>query len=220
MAQAQAFSGYLAFDSLDVPRKLEAAYAVGYRLLDQPDDLWTGRFLQFKEGSPSATEAGNHVMSRMAKKFLSARGIRPNDVTFVPALTSSETSADSNGILSSAAKHIADALGAHYSSDLLSKRRHTSLHADNLNRAQRQQAVAEANFQARNVAGRCVVLIDDFITTGATLQAWASAIKSSNPECSVLAMSLAKNERLAFAPEASNDHLGSKLDAIWRRYSQ
>ena len=220
MVEAQTSDGYLSFGSLDVAGGLEAAYAVGYRLLDQPDDVWTERFVQFKEGPPSAAEAGIRLVGRMARRILSARGIKPRDVTFIPALTSLETFADANGKLSRAAKHSAEILGAHYRHDLLSKRPHISLHGENLSRQERQHTVAGADFQCRGSVGSHLILVDDFITTGSTLQQWTSAIRVSNPECVVLAMSLAKNERRSFEPKASNGHLDSEMDATWRKYGQ
>lgn len=220
MVQAQMCDGYLSFRSLDVAGELEAAYVVGYRLLDQPDDVWTERFIQFKDGPPSAAEAGIQLIGRMAKRIVSARGIEPHDVTFAPALTSLETLAESDGKLSHAARHSAEIVGARYRHDMLSKRRHDSLHGGNLNRQERQHTVAGADFQCRGGIGSHLILVDDFITTGATLQEWTSAIKMSNPECVVLAMSLAKNERRSFEPTAANSHLGSEIDAVWRRYSQ
>lgn len=220
MARPQVVKGHLAFDSLDVAGALDTAYTVGYRLLDTSGELWTDRFLRFKEGQPGAIQAGIELMARMAKKMLAKDRISSNDVTFVPALTSSEASAASAGTLSRAARAMAEATNASFDAGLLTKEPHDSLHSQSSSKQERQQIVDQAGFACDILATSYVVVVDDLITTGSTLQAWADAIFVSNPSCTIVAMALAKNERQSYIPEASNDHLGRKLDTIWRNHSQ
>ena len=220
MARPRVVKGHLAFDTLDVQGQLKAAYTVGYRLLDKHDDSWTERFSQFKENQPTAVGAGIELMARMAKKMLAAENVPSKEVTFVPALKSSESSAAPTGTLSRAAVQMAEAARSPYELELLSKRPHDSLHSQYRSREERKQIVSEACFACDPIATPYVVVVDDLITGGITLQAWADAIRSSNPSSTIIAMALAKNERQLYMQVASNNHLGRKPDTIWRNQAQ
>lgn len=217
MARARLFHGCLVFDSLDAGSDLQAAFTVGYRFLDDHEDVWTSRFTSFKAGQSQAERAGKRLMSRMACRVLGKLDVLPSDVTFVPALRSAETKAAADSILSRIAKQSANKYQAFHDRKLLRKNRHSSLHSAQRTRDERENIIASANYASRAVNTSNVVVIDDFITAGSTLCAIARAIQKRNPGITVYGMALAKNDRLSWLhTDATNDHISSKWNRKWQ----
>ena len=142
---------------------------------------WTERFRRFKEGTQAirmggptlsqraAANAAWAVMRDMTPKVLDVRGLEGRNITFVPALSAWETAASEQGPLTTVAKGCADRCNGEFSAGLLEKRAHESLHSTPHSRAERRSIISGARYHAGQVATPGVFVVDDFITTGATM---------------------------------------------------
>ncbi len=75
-------------------------------------------------------------------------------------------------------KHLAGLSGWHFDTDLLTRLRNTPSQTK-LNRAERKENMRNAFVCKKNVSGLSVLLVDDVITTGSTLNTCAEEVKKS-----------------------------------------
>ena len=218
MTTDNTLGGCLDFESFYNGPDIDRAFTIGYSILDDRDEKWTGRFNRFKGGSVDSWKAGAAVLMRAVPAVLSDLGISGDDVTFAPALTSGETAASEKGVLGVLAKVCARVCGSEFSLELLSKKPHVRLHAHYRSVAERQSILSDAEYSSGAVSTPYVFVLDDFITSGSTLSEVASATKDANPGVAVYGVAVGKNERRSYLPSISNDHIPLEWDQAWKEY--
>lgn len=199
---------------------IDGAYVLGYRVTGGERDAWSERFNRFKFGPPRSRTAGIAVMQAtmgsLMRQLFAGKNVRPQDVTFAPALGSHERTANANGRISSLALACAGVFGSPFRLNLLSKQPHDSLHRSRGNADVRAEIIRNAEYRADAVAAHAVVVFDDFITRGNTLGAIANAIKATNPTVRVYGVAFAKNQGVDYIDAATaNDHLLPELADLW-----
>ena len=224
MAVAHVFNGWLAYRRLDFGPDLDGAFAIGYRLLDDSADQWTRRFSRFKSGQRGSWNAAWAVLGEAAPVLVDALGFQGSDVTFAPALSSSETAASPTGVLSVIAQRCAGRCGSEFLPELLTKRSHVRLHGQSRSVQARSSILQNAEYSAGTVNTPDIFVLDDLITAGSTLSTIASAIKSSTAGVKVYGLALAKNERLMWLPEGiqrlPNGHIPREWENLWHKYDK
>ena len=213
--------GLLQFDDLTYNCGLAAAYTVGYRLEDVPEDLWTQRFTAFKfGGDPAAVVGANNLMNAAAPLLVEGLGLDAGRGAFVPVLRSGETYAAEGGALAGIARQCAAATGCQYLSGVLSKNAHLPTGRGRLDPEFRVLLVEDAQYRAEPVDADVVILIDDLIATGKTLSMAATAIVERNPGVTVYGFALAKTGwrdliQLWHGADGSNDHIPASWERLW-----
>lgn len=224
MAVASLLGGCLAFDSVDYGSGLDRAFTIGYRFLDDKDELWSRRFFRFKTGPTNSVKAGASVLGVATPILLSELNLNGTSVTFVPALGSRETVASEKGRLAITAQWCASQCGSEFSRRLLSKNAHDSLHRQYRPIHERADILSSAEYTAGVISTPNVFVLDDLITSGLTLSTIATVIKDKNPGIRVYGLALAKHayrEGLANTNQGStNDHIPSEWEQIWTRYDK
>lgn len=217
-------NGWLAYDELDFSEHIDGAFAIGYRLLDNFNEQWTRRFSRFKSGQRTSWNAAWAVLGEATPQLISALGLTGREVTFAPALSSSETTASPTGVLSVISQRCAIQCGSAFAPELLTKKPHISLHAQSRTVQERASILREARYMAGTVETPFVFVFDDLITAGSTLSAIAASIKAFSPGVEVFGLAVAKNERQMRLPESfqrmPNSHIHADLDRLWYRYDR
>ena len=164
------FQGLLRYDPLTFSEGTSGAFVLGYRLEDCPEDLWTARFTRFKFDSDAASiEGGMRLMAHVARLVVPALGLNPDRTVFAPALHSSETHADPEGVLASMARRCAEAAGCRCLPGLLEKEPHLPTGRGCLDPEFRILLVEDAAYRSTCSSADAVFIVDDFIATGKTL---------------------------------------------------
>ena len=222
MAVACVLNGWLHFGQLDHSHSIDGAFAIGYRLLDDQDELWSRRFLRLKGGDGTSRNAALAVMGVATPVLLDALQLDGKDVTFVPALRSQERTASPSGTLSILAKHCADRCRSEHSLSLLSKRPHERLHMPPRTVPERIAILESADYQAGKVTTEYVFVVDDLITTGLTLSFIAGAIENQNPQVRVYGLAPGKHAYLShFGADRQhfpNGHIPPEWDQLWNEH--
>ena len=220
-------SGFLSFTPVNAGGVVERCFAIGYLLTDDLDERWTQRFYRFKEGAQAirtggptrsqraAANAAWAVMRDMTPKVLDFLGLEGRNITFAPALSSWETVASERGPLTIVAKGCAARCGGEFSAGLLGKRAHESLHSTPHNRDERRSIIRDARYHAGRVNTPVVFVVDDFITSGATMAGITCAIKSANSEVSVYGMALGWSYARSRLEGAPNGAIPAEIDQLW-----
>ncbi len=203
---------------------------MGYRLTGRNYDglnRWSERFSRFKFGPRQSQEAGIAVIQAtigsLMKQLLAGSNVLMEEVTFVPALGSGETTANPNGRIASLTTAGANVFGNLYRLDLLTKKPHERLHRPGRTADQREEIIRNAEYRAGSVTARVVFVFDDFITRGDTLGAIANAIKHTNPNLRVYGVALAQNQGVEYFdtdPDTVNDHLLPELANLWDQHER
>lgn len=217
MAVARVLAGWLSFDWLDYGTGVDRSFAIGYRFLDDRNERWSLRFSRFKDGDPDPRRAAYYLMGAAVPTLLSAIGLDGRSVTFVPALASNETVASQHGALPRIAQRCASQSGGAFSNEVLTKNAHPQLHRVRTSIAQRASILNSAEYTAGAVSTPHVFVLDDLITSGATLSTIATAIKKTNPQTRVYGLALAKNQ---YGHSRTNDHIPPTWDRVWMRYDK
>ena len=221
---ASLLGGCLAFDSLDFGSGVDQSFAIGYRFLDDRDEMWTRRFFRFKTGQLDSVKAGLNVLGVATPIILSELSLTGPSVTFVPALASRETVASEKRILSKIGQWCANQCGSEFSLQLLSKKAHDSLHGKSRTIDERADILSSAEYTAGVVSTPNVFVLDDLITSGLTLSTIATAIKARNPSIKVYGLALAKNAYREYLvntnQNSTNDHIPAEWEQLWTRYDK
>jgi phosphoribosylpyrophosphate synthetase len=213
------FVDWMSFPHLDGGGGFERAFTIAYKMTDEGGELWSTRFERFKSKNKEASVGGLYMMRTGIPPLLAALKLDPKQVVFVPALSSGETQASENGQMSVVARRCAEAAGAKFAQNALSKHVHNPIHGI-FNAPGRDAELDKAAYVASKIHGKVVFVVDDFITRGSTLSRIAQAIQAANPDMPVYGVALGKTERKSFWPGLSNDHVDKKWDALWQKGEQ
>lgn len=219
---AEPFKGLLRFDDLMYKDGLAAAFTLGYRFEDAPDDPWTARFTAFKfDDDPAAVLGATKLMPVAARVLVNELALDKDRTAFIPAIRSGETSAQVDGELANIARGCAAANGCGYLPDVLSKSPHLPTGRGRLDPEFRVLLVEDANYRAGVVDADAVIIVDDIIATGKTLSLAATALVSTNPQVVVYGFAVAKAAwsdqiRLWHGENVSNDHVSDDWADLWQ----
>lgn len=213
--------GLLRFDELTYCDGLAAAYTLGYRLEDTPEDPWTQRFTAFKfDEGPASVAGASNLMEAAAQLLVNGLGRDTGRVAFVSAMRSGETRAAENGALSQIARRCADATGCQFVPGILSKKPHLPTGRGRLDPEFRMLLVEHAEYRAEPLDADIVIIVDDLVATGKTLSMAATAIVERNPGVTVYGFALAKTGwrnlvQLWHGEDASNEHIPDAWGLLW-----
>ncbi|MCY3765060.1 MAG: phosphoribosyltransferase [Gemmatimonadetes bacterium] len=213
------FHNLLRYDTLNYSDDVAAAFTIGYRLEDRPDDTWSVRFTKFKfDPDDASVQGGVRLMAHAAGILVQSLGLDPERTVFAPALRSSEKTADSEGLLAMLASRCAGA--CRYEQRLLRKEVHPPTGRGGLYPEFRALLVEQADYRSAPVDADTVFIVDDFVATGMTLSLAATAILTRNPDVTVYGFALAKPEWHKMVldwhgVDLSNSHIPSHWSSIW-----
>lgn len=203
---------FLVFDRLDRSEHLEQVLCAGYRLKDVRGERWTAFVNRAKAGNTAAVACAVDVM----KVAIATIEFPETPVLVVPVLGSADTTARPNAAMSRMATGICELKGYVDGQRLLRKKAHASLHK--LRGATSRDNEVDNKYTSRrfeilgvtNVG--CVLLVDDLVTRGTTMNDAARAIRSANGEIGVFGVALGKSESRSWAGAgANNDHLSKAV---------
>ena len=193
--------------------KLASVFCVGYRFSDDTEDKWTAQVNQFKNDACALSNKCEEVMIRTMRDI----GSPEKTIFVVPILGSSDVKTIDTKPVSRMARAIGELDGYQYCSNLLYK----------TERCQRWHTIHGANNRDAEVEGKyfshsfrelglnkpnSVLLVDDIVTRGTTMNDAARAIKKSNGSVVVNGVALAKAERrYKFSPPLDNDRIDDYL---------
>ena len=188
MAVAIVHRGWLFFRQLDYGGAVDGAFTIGYRLLDDQNELWSRRFLRAKDGLQPSMEAAKALLATAISELFATSRVSADDITFTPAVRSRESTASPSGTLAILAQQCATAGGCRFAPQLIRKEPHESLHSPPKSVPRRMEILEAANFRSQKVATSRVIVVDDLITSGLTLSYSAKAIKALNPNVRVFGL--------------------------------
>lgn len=213
------FHNLLRYDTLTFDDSLTAAFTVGYRLEDRPEDEWTARFTRFKfDPDDTTTEGAARLMAHVAPILVRGLGLDLGRTVFAPALRSTETVADTDGAIALLAGRCAG--DCRYQPKLLRKEPHLSTGRGGLDPEFRKLLLEDAAYQSASIDADTAIIVDDFIATGKTLSLAATAIRERNPDTTVYGLALAKPEWHSmmlswYDVDVNNDHIPPQWSSIW-----
>lgn len=216
------FNGWMAFERLDYSPELDHAFTLAFKMTDDWNEPWTSRFNRFKAGDDKALYGAGAVFKAAMPELLKAMGGKPSDIAIVPALGSADKAAGPDRHITRLAAAIGKEFGLTFDRTSVTKDPHPSLHE--LPPSDRIPTLMKANYAAKPINSKTVLILDDFITQGATLSFTATALKKANPKLAVFGVALGKTERRAYwegrgAP-ISNDHVPGNWDDHWVKGEQ
>lgn len=212
-------AGWMGFPYLSINNGLTYSYAIGYKLKDKTGEHWTARFIRFKDKSNKAEWGGATVFYEAVPALIKHLGVDPKRTAFIPALSSSETTANPDRSMCWIAKACAGICGTQYTDAALSKQVHQKIHTI-FNGDGRSAELDKANYQSTKIDADHVFVFDDIITRGDTLSRIAQAVLATNPKCKVYGVAFAKAESVAYCPNPDNDQVPARWDDLWKQGEQ
>lgn len=207
-------AGWMGFPYLSQSAGITHAFTLGYRLTDNGQEPWTKRFNRFKAGDRAALYGGAALLYAAVPKLIAEMGIDKQSSVFVPALSSSEKTADGKRPLPYIASVCAKDIGIHFELGALEKNPHGKIH-NHYTVEGRNAELDKAQYRAAKLNAQNVFVFDDFITRGDTLSRIALAILDANPKANVYGIALGKTERVEFCPNPANDQMSAEWNKIW-----
>lgn len=209
--------GWMAFEHLDHGHPLDHAFTLAYKFTDDGAEHWSGRFARFKDKDQKALYGAAKVLKPATTELFATAKLDPKRTVIIPALASAETAADPKRHIPLLAAAVSKAIGCGLDMTSVTKDPHPSLHK--VAAAERIPTLEKANYAAKPVDADVVLILDDFITQGATLGITARKLKEANPSLAVLGAALGKTERLAywngFGVQLTNAHVPQPWDGLW-----
>ena len=221
MTDWEPFNCWMELINLSVHEGLTSCFTIGYRLTDNTNDKWTIRFNRFKSKNLAAIYGAMYLMKVAVPLLVNNLELNNSNTVLVPALSSSETIASENGVLSLMTSLCANEADMGFVRSAVMKEKHTPLH-HNLRAETRNKILDNANYNSKRINAENIVVIDDFITRGDTLSHMAQAIHETNPGTSVYGVALAKTDRSEYhkkwyGKELSNYHVPCKWETLWNK---
>lgn len=212
-------AGLMCFKRLDGARDLEAAFTLAYRVTDNDTDVWTRRLNKFKGKDKEAVAGAITTLGTALPDLFSALRLDPSRTLFVPALSSGEQTASEGGLLPVVARVLSRKIKASSDHTILKKKAHTSIH--NLrSAAEREAELDKAEYVALKACGPIVVIVDDFITRGSTMQRISDAIKKHDSRTAIYGLALGKTDRISWLSGlkngVANDFVPEKWNEEWK----
>ncbi|MDV4160573.1 hypothetical protein R1538_05495 [Rhizobium leguminosarum] len=207
-------AGWMEFPYLSVNQGLTRTYTLAYKLTDDAAELWTSRFIRFKNKDHKTFYGGARLMYAALPPLLASMNLLAKDCVFVSALSSSETAADPNRQIPYIASQLAETMGAGLAIEAITKQPHNRIH-DIYKAELRQAELDKASYVSSKLPAPNVFIFDDFVTRGDTLSRVAQAVLETNPHSKVFGVALAKTERLSYCPNPDNAHVPARWNEIW-----
>lgn len=201
------------FQSLDNAPTVPA-FTLAYRFTDNGWDEWTQRLNKFKAGDAAAIQGACRAMHKMLSGFPFG-----TSVFVTAAIPSGETTLPAQAGVYILGKYLSDSLGFTWCPQLLTKRVHRKLH--NLYEATERDAEVAGAYTASAppIAPGVVLILDDLITRGSTLNSAATAIKVVAPAAKILGLAPGKTERQSYWADRgtpiTNAHVPAALAHAW-----
>jgi hypothetical protein len=191
-------------------------YALGFRLTDNRDEEWTTRFNDFKYGRYRWGRAAVRGARAAVPDAVRTIGLG-TDVTVLCAIPSSAEVVLGTSRVAQMAAAIARANSWVWYPSGLRKQIHHPLHG--LGAAVVRDAEVRNRYAATGIAAGTVLVVDDFVTRGSTLNEIARAIRLTSPSAKVCGLVLAKNESANFWKEQGididNAHIPPHVTKRW-----
>ncbi len=207
------------FPRLDSSGSLVPVYTIGWRIIDDAD-AWTRRFLGFKNGQQADVKGGALVLKDAVAELMANEGFWPDVTGLTTALSSKSTHANPRSALYKVGEWVSAQSGIHWLPDLFTKEAHRSLHS--IPDAGDREAEVANKYRCENVIGiDQLIILDDFVTRGATFGEMVRALRASNSAIKVVCLALGKNESASFAADygvnVNNSHIPQAWDTLWER---
>jgi hypothetical protein len=203
---------FLTFERLDRADHLVQVLCLGYRFTDDSSERWTAFVNRVKNNQDGAVGRAEDVLRTAVS------GIQfPNKPVIVVAiLGSGDTSTRQGSAVPRLAASVGSLDGYVYCPTLLRKERHRSLHG--LRSAASRDAEVDGKYRSarfRDIGIQrvgCVLLVDDLVTRGTTMNDAARSIRETNGNVPVFGVALGKTDRRSYwGDRISNDHVSAAL---------
>ncbi|MCZ4107925.1 phosphoribosyltransferase [Brevundimonas diminuta] len=206
------------FDALDSSGDAFPTYTVGWRIKDEPD-VWTNRFLGYKDSRLGYGRGGAKLLLAAFEELIRVAELDPAKVVLATAFGHAATGPNPKSILHLTGEHIAQQTGVEWFPQLFAKKAHNSLRfaGDGASR----DAEVNGKYWSGTVAkGTTVVILDDFVTRGATLGDMHRALQEACPNTPMIALALGKNETASYGRfcnlPVNNDHIPAEWGQLWQ----
>lgn len=160
--------GWMELINLDVGEGLTSCFTIGYRFTDDRADKWTARFNRFKcsqSVNSTAFYGAIRLMGVSVPILVDELGLRNSKTVFLPALSSGETIASKNGVVSCMTRHCARKANLGFKQDAITKKVHTPLHR--FSKADKRREILDnADYKSKRMRAENILIFDDFITRG------------------------------------------------------
>jgi len=205
------------FPWLDASGGAVPVFTVGWRIMDSPDE-WSNRFMGFKVGRKGYFQAGTVLLKAAVQELVERKGWGGQQIGLATALSSGATAANPHSPLFIAGNWIARQLGLAWVAGAFTKQAHRPLKS--LGAGADRDAEVHGKYHCAAVEGIDQLLVlDDFVTRGATLGEMKRALDAQECGLELTGLALAKNERASWAESncrvLDNTHIPAEWNVLW-----
>lgn len=203
------------FENLDALRSDIPAHVLAWRFTDESGDDWTRRLNSFKAQQLPALKGAARVLESALPRLMAHNGWVASQTALTVALSSSDTQCVSTKPLARVGRYLAPKLGVQWLPSILTKNAHRQLHTI-FNAGDRDAEIAKADYRCASISGvRRIVVLDDLITRGGTLNNIVKAILKTNREMLISPIALGKTERKSYAASLGKVITNERVPAAW-----
>ena len=201
------------FTNLAASGTVTAVYSIGWRITEDGTDLWSSRFLRFKDGV--GIENAARILGYALREIVRHENLN-SGVAVTAALSSTAVGFEPGKPLARAGEVAAKIAGLTWLPTLFTKQAHRRLHL--LPSAAERDEEVRGKYACNGVR-YCngLIIIDDLVTRAATLGEMARALGAATSGVRVVGLVLGKNEKRSFAKDYGVDVDNSRLDPIWEK---